>query len=380
MFFIDLKKNGSRCHPSTSRQKEMAYEFREDGVCPTDGFSPPVRIPQMCGSVPGQLQGQELFLLGPVPLHGFCATDLPGKLAGYRSLPSGSPAQTVPSRNTRQGLPEYPGQRQPGAGLAYLCRFCPDPHWKSPEAVYPRLFRHRAPACGVCPGLHHHRPLSVSLPLGSIQKTQRGDQDPYASGSAGQYSYGGGHHPWESARCEHPRPDRHRTRGLLCRRSRVSRFCPSSQDTHLGSVLCHTGETEFSVPPSLFAEGRQIDRHSLRSDCRTGELLRQKGLPFQAPKNPVLRFEKQQASCLSHQQSYLALPDHRRYLPLSVAHRALFQMDQAAPPDKAVSYTHLQAHETRHDLVCRLLLEKKKKTNKNTLTSTPTKSRTRGKS
>src|SRR5450756_2660857 len=29
---------------------------------------------------------------------------------------------------------------------------------------------------------------------------------------------------------------------------------------------------------------------------------------------------------------------------------------------KPVSYTHLRAHETRHDLVCRLLLEKKKKT------------------
>src|SRR5665648_403746 len=27
-----------------------------------------------------------------------------------------------------------------------------------------------------------------------------------------------------------------------------------------------------------------------------------------------------------------------------------------------VSYTHLRAHETRHDLVCRLLLEKKKQT------------------
>src|SRR5450756_1968289 len=31
---------------------------------------------------------------------------------------------------------------------------------------------------------------------------------------------------------------------------------------------------------------------------------------------------------------------------------------------KAVSYTHLRAHETRHDLVCRLLLEKKKKKKK----------------
>ena len=30
------------------------------------------------------------------------------------------------------------------------------------------------------------------------------------------------------------------------------------------------------------------------------------------------------------------------------------------PPRRSVSYTHLRAHETRHDLVCRLLLEKKK--------------------
>src|SRR5450756_2691990 len=31
------------------------------------------------------------------------------------------------------------------------------------------------------------------------------------------------------------------------------------------------------------------------------------------------------------------------------------------PASSPVSYTHLRAHETRHDLVCRLLLEKKKK-------------------
>ena len=32
---------------------------------------------------------------------------------------------------------------------------------------------------------------------------------------------------------------------------------------------------------------------------------------------------------------------------------------------RTVSYTHLRAHETVLDLVCRLLLEKKKKTQKN---------------
>src|SRR5665648_1188764 len=37
------------------------------------------------------------------------------------------------------------------------------------------------------------------------------------------------------------------------------------------------------------------------------------------------------------------------------------QLDLDKQRSGSVSYTHLRAHETRHDLVCRLLLEKKKK-------------------
>src|SRR5450756_886633 len=36
-------------------------------------------------------------------------------------------------------------------------------------------------------------------------------------------------------------------------------------------------------------------------------------------------------------------------------------IDASPTNEVPVSYTHLRAHETRHDLVCRLLLEKKKK-------------------
>ena len=42
------------------------------------------------------------------------------------------------------------------------------------------------------------------------------------------------------------------------------------------------------------------------------------------------------------------------YLPL------LEMLELASADPNPVSYTHLRAHETRHDLVCRLLLEKKK--------------------
>ena len=42
------------------------------------------------------------------------------------------------------------------------------------------------------------------------------------------------------------------------------------------------------------------------------------------------------------------------------ARRAATELDDVVEPRAAVSYTHLRAHETVLDLVCRLLLEKKK--------------------
>ena len=44
-------------------------------------------------------------------------------------------------------------------------------------------------------------------------------------------------------------------------------------------------------------------------------------------------------------------------------HKGWFAKREAGVTAAAVSYTHLRAHETRHDLVCRPLLEKKKLSN-----------------
>src|SRR5450756_3227735 len=61
---------------------------------------------------------------------------------------------------------------------------------------------------------------------------------------------------------------------------------------------------------------------------------------------------------------HLAGRDQHPIVPVHLSHGHVVAGN---PPDlggnltQAVSYTHLRAHETRHDLVCRLLLEKKKK-------------------
>src|SRR5450756_2024497 len=45
--------------------------------------------------------------------------------------------------------------------------------------------------------------------------------------------------------------------------------------------------------------------------------------------------------------------------PRAAARASEEYREPSRPATESVSYTHLRAHETRHDLVCRLLLEKK---------------------
>src|SRR5450756_915910 len=67
-------------------------------------------------------------------------------------------------------------------------------------------------------------------------------------------------------------------------------------------------------------------------------------------------------------QAQQALRDGKLDDALGVYQKELATNPNSVPANNAagtvldpVSYTHLRAHETRHDLVCRLLLEKKKK-------------------
>src|SRR5678815_2288288 len=53
--------------------------------------------------------------------------------------------------------------------------------------------------------------------------------------------------------------------------------------------------------------------------------------------------------------------EHRAHTPALVRDLSPRRRDGADVADDPVSYTHLRAHETPEHLVCRLLLEKKKK-------------------
>src|SRR5665648_1240363 len=74
--------------------------------------------------------------------------------------------------------------------------------------------------------------------------------------------------------------------------------------------------------------------------------------------------DRQQTDVHMSERPPLMVPPSLNTLPQPGTNAAVATARQDWPDDperarkRAVSYTHLRAHETRHDLVCRLLLEK----------------------
>ena len=178
MAVFDLNLRTPRRHTSGSHRKEMTHELGEDRLCSAYGFSAHIRIPSMRRALSRRLQGQDFFLLGPVSFNGLCPTHLQRKPARHRGLSSCSRTKALPHGDTREGIPEYAGQRQPSQRLAHLRGFRASAHRKGAKALCPRLLWDRPRSHRLCSGFHHNRSLSVSLPLGGIQKTQRGGEAP----------------------------------------------------------------------------------------------------------------------------------------------------------------------------------------------------------
>ena len=69
--------------------------------------------------------------------------------------------------------------------------------------------------------------------------------------------------------------------------------------------------------------------------------------------------------CIRDRKKTTGLKQEIAQLQVALAEQAKTQKEAFETRYKPVSYTHLRAHETVLDIVCRLLLEKKKKHNPN---------------
>src|SRR4030065_1449185 len=222
MLLFDLNLKFYKCHTSLLLFKEMAYECWENSIFTIDGVPPPIRISKMCRALPRRLQDQVFFLLGSIPLYGFCPTYLSRKPPRHSSLPPGQPTKTLSYGLSRKRVSQYLGSRQPSPRLVHLRRLRSNLDCPGPNSLRQRRLWYRAETNNLCLRRYHHRPLSVSFPLGSIPPTKRSHQAPYPDGFTRQHSYADFRHSWQSPRSQSPRRPHYRTRSTLHSRPRLS--------------------------------------------------------------------------------------------------------------------------------------------------------------
>jgi hypothetical protein len=87
--------------------------------CRTD---PSAAVQTVRGALSRQLQGQSVFVLGSVFVHGFCATDLSREPTRHRRLSERALRSTLPLRFPQPCMSQYVSRCQRSTRLAHLLR------------------------------------------------------------------------------------------------------------------------------------------------------------------------------------------------------------------------------------------------------------------
>ena len=312
------------------------HVFRPTRVLTTHGSFTPSHVPPLCPALSFQISYQDVFASRSVPLHGLCATDLPRKPARYRNLSACAPSQALSPRHPWQHCPQHNGRRQRIPRLSHLRGFRYESHPDCPQALRQRQLCGRTGSDSLRARYHHHRPMLERLSLGALSSRQGRRQDTYATGLTRQHSHLHSHQRWQDARGQCTRHSGSRSRQLLHHGSRLHRLHPLVYAASSTGVLYHPRQIQSAISQGLFTPRGQGYRADLRPDHCLDQHQSQQGIPATPTLYQVPRCRAQQRLALPDQQLRTACADHRTALPLPLAGRTIFQVDQTASSDQAV--------------------------------------------
>src|SRR6266567_1106105 len=333
---IDLNSERVKLMLPRLLRKELLDECWPIDLFTTDGLSSRSRVSPMRCALPGRLQTQELFLLGPVSLHGLCPANLPRELARYRSLSACQSNEALSHGHPQPRLPQHAGKRQLGTRLAHLRRLRSLADPTSTSALSPRRFQSGVGADCLRARFHYHRPLSLVVPLGLLSPTQRGRQTAHSARPARQYSYGNHYYSRPDSRGQHSRSANFRGRGFLSNGSGLSRLSPPPSTAFSLGLFRHARPQTIRLSAPLLGAGRPNHRHHVRSDRHADQSSSPRWLPGQTAAHSLFRPPAGKTADLSDQQLYPAATDRCPTLSQSLASGIVLQMDQAASAHQKV--------------------------------------------
>src|SRR6266446_6227859 len=308
--------------------KENSIEPRSHCVCAADQVSFSQRIQSLRSTLWGQQEYSFVLVLGSVSYHGFRSTYLSGKLARYRSLSCCSAPQALSRRLQRPCQTFYFGRRQRDSRLAHLSRLRSKFDRDSASTLCSFRVGPRTRGDRLRFRCHHHRPLSVPLSVGQIQKAQGRDQTTHVAGDSQRYSGVYRHYPWRCPRGQSPRRARARTRFVHRYGPRLSRLPAALPPANGARLLCHSQQKQSGFSPSLFPSARPPYRCAQRSNHCPDWPLNINALSHRLAPSSLLLSRNRPTISAANQQLFYPRVDGCRSVSLSMANRIVLQMDQ----------------------------------------------------
>src|SRR5437867_3598248 len=271
-----------------------------------------------------------LLLLGSVSRHGLRPADLSREPSRHRSLSGNTAPQALSLRAQRTSEAILACRCQRTSGLENLRRFCAYTHRHRPPALRrhrPRLGPRRN---GLRAGRHDYRSVSFDVSLGKIQKGQGCYQASHNDRDSQLYPSVYRYNSRQSSRCECARHPHARPRVIPGNGSRLSRFRSSLRPPSGAIFLRHPSKKQSSVPSSVLSFRGQIQRCEKRPDWHLDWAANFHFVSRSFASSDLLLGRDSQAIRLSDQQFFSSSTHRGQSLPLSLANRTLFQMDQTA--------------------------------------------------
>src|SRR6476620_5059327 len=331
-FGLDLNLQLGFCHPAgISWLAEVIDERRQVRFCAVDAAPSAFELPPLRAAVPGRAQSQELLLLRSIPVYGLRTADLSREPARYRGLSESTTLQALSLRFSRKhDLAQYPGQCQCNSRLAYLrsVRAATDCH--RAQALRQRALRGRFARQCLRTGLHLDRSLLELVPMDSISAIQSWSAIAHLARPAWTYPLVSVHQQRTLCRDQHPGSIDSRARGVLSARPRLPRLHTPASLSARRQFLCYPLQNQPQPQATLLSSSRSQQRADLRSDSCAHFPAFQDRLPRPATAHSLQGPRIGKDTGVLDQPLRPAGRDHMPAVSLSLAHRVVLQVDQAA--------------------------------------------------
>src|SRR5271165_3223691 len=301
--------------------------------CRTD---PSATVPPVRGALSRQLQGQSVFVLGSVFVHGLRTTNLSREPTRHRRLSQRALRSTLPPGLPQPCVSQYVGRCQRSARLAHPRRSSGAPDQKGKTALFWPGNGCRTTTKRLCTRFDNDRSLFEPFSLGTLSLHQSRDQIAYSTRLAWADSFLYRNHRWALPRRQRPGCADGRAGSLLHHGSWLSGLLQPSHTPSSWRLLCHPCPKRSALRMLCFPTDRSRHRSVQRSNRTTSRVLLAQSLPRQTTHGAFLRQRTGSSLLFPNQSSAAAGADYLSTLQDALAGGTVLQVDQAASANQAL--------------------------------------------